>query len=210
MHYYLYQITNNLNGKIYIGVHKTQNLDDGYMGSGKVIKSAIEKYGVDNFTKIILATFENAVDMFAKEKEMVTDEFLLREDTYNLRRGGYGGFDHINKISTSEQKSKAGLLGGHATKNSPKRKTDSLTDEIRSLGGKRAQELFGNTLRELANTEEAKKKRKQTFARNGHSVGEKNSQFGSMWITDGVSNKKIKSGNAVPAGWRLGRVVNQK
>ena len=35
--------------------------------------------------------------MYAKEKEIVTEEFILREDTYNLRRGGYGGFDYINK-----------------------------------------------------------------------------------------------------------------
>jgi len=35
MHYYLYQITNKVNGKIYVGVHKTQNLDDGVYGFWK-------------------------------------------------------------------------------------------------------------------------------------------------------------------------------
>lgn len=95
-YYILYQITNNLNGKIYVGVHKTNNLDDGYMGSGKVIRSAIAKYGIENFTKDILEQFEDAAAMYAREKEVVTDEFLLREDTYNLRRGGTGGFDYLN------------------------------------------------------------------------------------------------------------------
>lgn len=96
-YFYLYQITNLVNGKIYIGVHQTSSMEDGYMGSGKVILKAYEKYGIDNFTKVVLETFDNSESMFAREKEVVTDEFLLREDTYNLRRGGFGGFDYINK-----------------------------------------------------------------------------------------------------------------
>ena len=97
MFYYLYEIRNNINGKIYVGVHKTENLDDGYMGSGKVIQRAIKLYGAENFTKVILETFENAEAMYAREKEVVNEEFLEREDVYNLRRGGHGGFEYINK-----------------------------------------------------------------------------------------------------------------
>lgn len=43
--YTVYKTTNIINGKYYIGVHKTTNPNDSYLGSGKAIKEAIKKYG---------------------------------------------------------------------------------------------------------------------------------------------------------------------
>ena len=108
MFYYLYQITNLINRKIYVGVHKTNNLDDGYMGSGKILKMDISRYGIENFEKTILETFDTYDEMFAREKEIVNEEFLSRPDVYNLRRGGFGGFDYLNSIKTFEDRSKMG------------------------------------------------------------------------------------------------------
>jgi len=92
----IYQITNRVNGKIYIGAHEGTP-DDGYMGSGKSIRAAIRKYGKENFTKTILAECENGESMYQRERELVTEEFVAREDTYNLCPGGYGG-DHGGKV----------------------------------------------------------------------------------------------------------------
>lgn len=96
MYYYLYEVKNKLDGKIYIGVHKTKKLDDGYMGSGSIIATAVKKHGKENFTKTVLEMFDNPESMYAKEMEIVTYEFLKRSDTYNIKLGGLGGFDHIN------------------------------------------------------------------------------------------------------------------
>ena len=55
MMYYIYEIKNNINNKTYIGQHKTNDLNDDYMGSGIILHQAYQKYGKKNFTKTILA-----------------------------------------------------------------------------------------------------------------------------------------------------------
>jgi len=95
--YTIYKITNILDNKIYIGKHQTKNINDNYMGSGKHLKRAIKKYGIENFVKEFLFIFDNEEEMNIKEKELVSEEFCLREDTYNMCVGGQGGFGYINQ-----------------------------------------------------------------------------------------------------------------
>ena len=86
----VYMIVNKINNKIYIGKHTTKNPYDSYMGSGKTLKAAIKKYGLENFEKTFLYCFDSEDEAYLKESEIVTAEFVKREDTYNLVTGGKG------------------------------------------------------------------------------------------------------------------------
>jgi len=101
---YVYKITNLINNKIYIGVHGTDNIDDGYMGSGSALKNAKNKYGIENFKKEILRECDTYTEALKYEKELVTLEFCNERTNYNLQEGGIGGRpneDTKKKISKS-------------------------------------------------------------------------------------------------------------
>lgn len=143
MFYYLYEIKNKIDGKIYIGVHKTKNLDDAYMGSGKLLNRAIKKYGIENFEKTILKTFNTVKEMYDAEKEIITDDFLLREDTYNIKLGGLGGFDYINSNKLNDRSgSKHSIKTIEKRSKTRKERFDSgIYDEERKI---RSDRMVGN------------------------------------------------------------------
>ena len=103
MKYIVYQTINKVNNKIYIGVHGTQheNIFDGYIGCGVDIyrpasylnpktpfQCAVKKYGPKAFTRTTLQIFDNEEDAYKLESELVNEEFIKRDDTYNLILGG--------------------------------------------------------------------------------------------------------------------------
>lgn len=94
--YYVYKITNLLNNRYYIGIHKTDNFSDNYMGSGKLIKLAIEKYGQENFIKEKLFEYETIEEALLKERELID---TTDPKTYNLHFGGKGGWDYVNTLN---------------------------------------------------------------------------------------------------------------
>ena len=219
-HYIIYQITNLLNGKIYIGKHETTNIDDDYMGSGKLIKRAMKKYGIENFKKEILFDFETEAEMNSKEKEIVNEDFLLRGDVYNLMPGGSGGFsyamekwralqtDEAYKKFFSDKQKERWIDPGYRSKiskimsnvwSNPTHKSKVKTGLIKYY------ETHPGTFLGKHHSEESKNKISKK--RIGKVDGDKNPSYGKHWFMNPFTGEShmFKSGDE-PNGWVRGRV----
>lgn len=113
--YIIYQTTNKVNKKIYVGFskinHKREAERGPYMGSGKALKLAIEKYGKESFSREILETHDNREEALAAERSIVDEHFIARRDTYNMRKGGFGRMcDYKHSDETKARISKS-LIG---------------------------------------------------------------------------------------------------
>ena len=207
-YHYIYKTTNKINGKFYVGMHSTNNLNDGYLGSGKRLRRSIHKNGVENFNIEYLEFFDTRTDLVNREKELVNEDLLKDPMCMNLKPGGEGGFmneihrEKFFKIALSDninkKRSKKGALITHT-----KRKNDLDFDkkwrESLSKG------LKGNTIwLGKKHSEETKRKISEIAKQR---IGDKNSQYGTCWITNGVENKKIKKSQPIPNGWVKGRIT---
>jgi hypothetical protein len=207
MFFLVYQVTNLINGKIYVGIHKTKNIDDGYMGSGLLIKTAQKKYGIENFKKEILAECSTAAEMFEMESLIVNQEFVSSNGTYNLKVGGIGGFDHINETRTQEESVKIGLDAWNG------RDEDEKTQHLQNMRDtlKKIVEEHGGTFKGKKHSDETKRKISEKAS--VHQKGEKNSQAGSAWMynLEQKVNIKIKK-DEIEAyevlGWNKGRKMS--
>ena len=224
MYYYLYKITNLLNNKYYIGMHQTKDLNDGYMGSGKIIKSAIKKYGIENFKKEILEFFINDEEMKKGEKKIIDTKILDDPLCYNLRLGGRGGFDYINKNGLAhnneinlkrskkiklwhlenDRKGKNSTFYGKKHTEETKKKQSTLKKEYFKNGGVHPQGMMGKK-----HTEETKKKQSKNNAKT--LLGKKGNLHpctNTKWYNNGIKSIRSKTR---PKGseWVEGRIINK-
>lgn len=215
MFYTVYKITNIINGKIYIGVHKTINLNDNYMGSGKRLKYAQNKYGIENFYKEYISIFDNKEDMFKLESELVTEDFIKRHDTYNLKIGGFGGFDHINNVNGLNNKNhdsynqgfNSGLIHSFRLKND----IDYLNSFLLRISKAHKEGKCGWPL--FTGKSHRQESKNMIGMKNSiYQKGDKNSQFGTIWIYNLNLKKSIKINKESlfeyqSLGWIKGRKI---
>jgi len=198
-HHYIYKITCKVTQRYYIGMHSTDNLDDGYFGSGKRLWFSINYHGKENHEKEILEFCSSREELKKREKEIVNEE-LLREDLcMNLVIGGEGGYISIEGV----------------------KKGRKITDEKyydklniwRSKGGIKNFEKNGNNLENNICNWKGRKhsnetKKLMSKSSKGIGVGQTNSQYGTCWITRNGENKKIKKEDLdsyISDGWIKGR-----
>jgi hypothetical protein len=67
----VYETTCSINGQIYVGVHSTNDIDDGYLGSGARFEMAVKKYGKEAFSRKILYNYDTIEAAYLKEEEIV-------------------------------------------------------------------------------------------------------------------------------------------
>lgn len=193
MLYTIYQVTHKESGKCYIGKHQTKDLDDGYMGSGQLIRRAVKKYGSEAFDKEILHVFETEEKMNAKEAEMVTEDFCSREDTYNLCPGGQGGWGYVNS-------------SGKAVNISQNVKDRVALSALANEAKRRLRETNPVWRQSYKESLASAERKKIAEGRHAFQNLSKPANLGKTWITNGLSTRKINRGDSVPVGWRLGRI----
>jgi len=216
---YFYKITNKINGKFYFGVHRTSNLNDGYMGSGFALNKAYEKYGKENFEKEILKYFNTLDEAYQYESEIVNDKLVKDHMCYNLQPGGsgwcdgnqlfvYGKNNEIIRVSKDDERIKSGeyipfTKSKITAKDSNGRIFYVTTNDERYLSGELVPIWEGRH-----HTEDTKKKISEKNS--GLLVGEKNPSFGMSWITNGVDSLKVnkeKIDEYLNNGWKRGRTI---
>jgi hypothetical protein len=201
---YIYKITCLKNNRYYIGMHSTDNMEDGYMGGGKRIKNSVKKHGKDAHRKEILEFFENRELLKQREIELVNEELLNDPMCMNLQPGGGGGIineDHHKKMRTGASKFAKNLWKDPEFR----KKSIPLLLEWTKRNKENGLFKYNKGYEGRSHTKETKERIGSTNKSLG--AGEKNSQYGTRWITNGESNKKIKNGLEIPDGWKLGRKI---
>lgn len=185
---FLYKTTNKLNNKFYIGVHDGDETDD-YLGSGKYLKSAIKKYGADNFSREILAYFATKEAAYLAEKDMVTPELIKSGTVYNLNTGGHGGWHHAIKYGKDNVMSRPEV----AAKVSASIKS-SITHEERKRrsDGMKIMRANGTVVKPKGWTHSEETRRKISIAL----TGKPNSNKGKNRFPDTAETKINKSSSA--------------
>jgi group I intron endonuclease len=207
MFYTVYKITNIKNNMVYVGVHKTLDLNDNYFGSGQYLRAAIKKYGISIFTKKILAVFDTPEEMFNMERKIVTEEFVKSKNTYNLGIGGSGGNrvgkDHhthsLSNMTSMSEKAKASW-NDVTSRGERVKKLATRNSKLHKIGILKRPDWTGRKHKESTKQKISEKNSKNR-------TGEANHRFGKCWITDGTINRSVCKEAELPDGWRYGRVM---
>lgn len=212
---FIYKTTCLINNKIYIGQHTTNKLDDEYLGSGTLLKHDIDKFGKEHFQREILFYCENQEELNHKEAQIVDEEFIARDDTYNIQVGGNYDSENFNYSKgriAANKKFQIKLKEDKEFYDAWYRKSFAKNVvEQRRLSRKKTCEQIGYPFLNKRHNDESKKKIGK--ANSKHQSGKGNSNYGNCWI----HNLELKQSKSIPKsdlkqwlnqGWIKGRKIN--
>lgn len=201
--HYIYKTINLLSGKYYIGMHSTDDLDDGYIGSGNRLRLAIRKHGKENFKREILEFCSSRQELADKETDIVNLEEIAKIDCMNMRVGGTGG--------ASKEANDAYLYRLHNDEDFRNMISEKATTNNLRLHKEGKLKTWKDNYDWTGRSHSESTKIKMSESKKGKGVGEENSQYGTCWITKDGINKKIKKDLLFSYeidGWEKGRKVN--
>jgi hypothetical protein len=212
-YHFIYKTTNLLSGRYYIGMHSTDDLNDGYLGSGTYLRRSINKHGKENHSIEILEFLNSREELAARERELVSLQEIAKKECMNLKVGGDGGFT-VEQAKKGRQATDKILEEKHGKdfrvivgKQYYENLSEEQKQERNALISRRLKEVEFNhaTFKGKKHSEETLNSMKES--KKDYGKGSANSQYGTCWITDEYSNKKILKGETIPEGWRLGRKI---
>lgn len=197
-YHYIYKTTCKITGKFYVGMHSSDSLDDGYLGSGKILGYSRKKYGDENHVREILEMCSSRDELKQREKEIVNEALLADPLNINLKYGGDGGWTSLAAIKGNT---------------SPKRDHKTRVIKMKKTFVERNKLLFGGNIgfrgflpnwTGRKHSEEAKQKMRKT-----KNVGASNSQYGIKRVgicKDGKIRKVLPEQlqEFLDAGWKKG------
>lgn len=204
-YHYIYKTTNIINDKFYIGMHSTDNLSDGYLGSGKRLWFSINYHGKENHKIEILEFCDDRESLKNREKEIVNKELINEKLCMNLQLGGGGGI--LNEEHHEKMKKASSIYQKEKWKDQNYReKIKKVISENFKKGhiGRVKYDLFKGK----KHTEETKLKISNT--KKGKNTGEDNSQYGTCWVSKDGKNIKIKKTDLhewLNNGWVKGKLL---
>lgn len=197
MYGYIYKTTNLINNKIYIGQRKSKVFQStNYLGSGRYLRNAVNKYGVENFIVELIDISDNREEL--NNKEIYWIKYYKAYDRnigYNISKGGIGGGEiwvnngienhHIAKDKLPEYIEQGYILGmkpGRLGKSSETRNKNIS----KALKGRHKSEA------QIEKQKASLRNRKQ------------------HWYTDGINNKLLTESDVIPEGYYKGRTISEE
>lgn len=185
MLHYVYETTNMVNGKKYIGKHSSETYDN-YLGSGVALGRAILKYGIESFKREILKEFDSSEEAFEYEALLVTQKIVDDGNYYNMCLGGNGGgkysYTDADKLKMSQSAKNRIKRDGHHLKGTH-RSIETKEKLSKFWKNKPGQELQCSMMKEAVS--------------------------GSTWWNNGIINKRIRAGEQPPENFVKGRLKCQ-
>ena len=212
-HHVIYKTTCLITGRYYIGMHSTDDLADGYIGSGKRLWSSIKKYGTQHHICEVLEHLPSREELRLRETALVDSALLKDPLCMNLALGGGYGWEHYNTSPnyksplTKEIALKGSKLGTAKLKQKLLDPVFVAEQSSRiKTGLERSTYVPGNSFRGKTHTAETKLRMSQAGKCR---TGSSNPQYGTCWITNDVENKKVKRDSQLEEGWKHGRTMDR-